>query len=117
MTGKYPADIVEKVAKATSEHGDLEYVEGVLPDGPWGGWGWVCKCGKVLDPSTIVPVPAGVSMVDWWLAKHTAIAALDALGLTVTEESTYRGRYPDVTLVHRTVLHAETPWVEVPDAE
>lgn len=62
------------------DHPTAEYREAVYPDGPWGGWGWVCVgCDEVL-PASVPGVPRGVPFLDWVLGQHRA-ARLIASGV------------------------------------
>lgn len=110
---KYPADIIEKVAKAMAIRdydGCFERLDGT-------------------DPDSKESLPTDEEDAEWW--RKRAVAALDALGLTVTEEwRGYEGApvsgsrswaqhvvSPGTPVQRRALLVAETPWVEVPDAE
>lgn len=118
-TGKYPEEIVAKVAKAIAR--------------TMGGWN-----DDTSEPN--LPDAHREAMESHWrrvnatcleLGREYAIAALDALGLTVTEECGSSTRKPrslkasgefgrdlatrltngwGLTLERRLILHAETPW-------
>lgn len=92
---KYPADIIETVAKAlfagygsNGYHLDAHYrIEAV----------------KVLDA-------LGLTVTEEWATLHPSGAALPAGSWAgARTRSTALGQ----PILHRTVLHAETPWVEV----
>lgn len=82
----YPAEIIEAVGAALHAHTDREYVAGAWPEGPFAGWGWVCQCGTPLRFEEGHSYRAGVAALTQCHDRHRARAALEALGLTATEQ-------------------------------
>lgn len=116
-TGKYPEEIVEKVAKAMAIYGDYDGCFERLEE-------WAAATDEQRELGEVEePMDTDAEDAEWW--RKRARAGLDALGLTMTEETAHRDRNGHVIVsyvaddgfdsrywepLHRTVLHAETPW-------
>ncbi len=77
---------------------DREYVAGAWPEGPWGGWGWVCACRALLKPSE--PIPSGVpGLLAWHDAHRVDVVLAGPLFQAVAHEAWDRG-YDDGSVMH-----------------